>query len=67
MGQIGDVNILHWQTRGLNLTLMGEVTAGELAKIATSLGVDGPPGRVVRVKFWVALLWKRLATLISRP
>lgn len=67
VGQIGDVNILHWQTRGLNLTLMGEVTAGELAKIATSLGVDGPPGRVVRVKVWVALLWKRLATLISRP
>ncbi len=62
--QVGDVAILHWQTRGVDMTLTGELSPDHLTRIAAMLGVEGSPGRVARLKFWLASLWKHLASVM---
>lgn len=58
--QVGGVAILHWRARGLDLALAGDVSPGELVRIASTIGIDAPPGVVARLKFWVKAFLHRL-------
>jgi len=58
--QVGDVAILHWQVRGVDMTLTGELAPEHLERIAERLGVEDSPGRVARLKFWLASFWKHI-------
>ena len=50
--QVGGATILHWRAQGLELTLTGDVSPAELARIASTVGIDAPPGLVARLEFW---------------
>jgi negative regulator of sigma E activity len=58
-------NVLHWQRNGLALTLVGEVPAAELTRIAVRIGVDGPPRLLSRLRYWLVLLWERLTAAVG--
>ncbi len=58
--QVGDVAILHWQVRGVDMTLTGELSPERLERIAARLGVEDMPGRVARLKFWLASFWRHI-------
>lgn len=58
--QIGDMAVIHWQVRGVDMTLTGDLAPEHLERIAQRLGIEEPPGRVARLKFWLASLWKHI-------
>lgn len=62
--QVGDVAVVHWQVRGVDMTLTGELAPEHLERIAQGLGIEDAPGRVARVKFWLASLWKHIVSVI---
>lgn len=64
--QQGDVTILHWRAHGLDLTLVGDVSAAELARIASTVGIDPSPGLIPRLKFWVRTVFHRLQNAFGR-
>jgi negative regulator of sigma E activity len=65
--QVGDVAIVHWQVRGVDMTLTGELSADRLERIASGLGVEDTPGRVARLKFWLGSFWRHVRGVVYRP
>ncbi|MDR7534395.1 MAG: sigma-E factor regulatory protein RseB domain-containing protein [Armatimonadota bacterium] len=58
--QVGGLTMLQWRARGLDLTLAGDLSPAELVSIASTIGVDAPPGVVARLTFWAKALLQRL-------